>query len=96
MEQLTEIDVKHVANLARLAIKEDELAHYCVQLNDILSEINKILEAPTKEESIMISPCIEEAILMPDEAKELLTKEEVLANASNHNEDYIIVPKVIL
>ena len=43
MDKLTSKEVLHVANLARLNVKEDEIERYSNQLSSILTEINIIL-----------------------------------------------------
>lgn len=51
---MKKINVEHVNDLARL--KEEDLEKYEVQLNDIMTEINKILDVEINTKEIMISP----------------------------------------
>ena len=94
MKNLTEEQVLHVANLARLNVEPDEIAKYGIQLKDILTEINKINELDIEDE-ILISPITNQNMYREDEVKKGVTKEEIFANAKNNDGDYIIVPKVL-
>ncbi|MDD3392562.1 MAG: Asp-tRNA(Asn)/Glu-tRNA(Gln) amidotransferase subunit GatC [Bacilli bacterium] len=95
MEKMSQEKVLHVAKLAKLEVKEEEIEKYSVQLYDILSEIEKIVKVDIAPElNILISPtfnhdCYRDIDKMP------LSKEEVFKNAGSHDDDYIIVPKVI-
>ena len=62
--------VRHIADLAKLNIKEDEMVKYQEQLTDILCEVDKILQVNISEENIMISPsdnqnCFCEDVIKP-------------------------------
>ena len=92
---LTDNDVLHVANLAKLKIEKKEIELYKNQLQDILTEIAKINEVIFAEDEILITPNKNINIYNEDVPNRLLTKEEVLINANNKNDDYIIVPEVI-
>ena len=95
MEKLSKEEILHVAKLAHLNITEDEIEKYSIQLRDILSEIDKINEVQIEENDILIAPTNNRNVYFMDEPKEMLSKEEVLKNANNKNEDFIIVPRVI-
>lgn len=96
MEKLTKEEVKHVADLARLNINEDEFEKYSVQLNDILTEIDKILSVEINEnEEILISTTDASNKLNKDEVGEMLSREDIFKNVENKSGDYIIVPKVL-
>ena len=49
------VDIKHVATLAQLKIEDNELDKYQSQLNDIMTEIEKIVNVEVPNEDIMIS-----------------------------------------
>lgn len=92
-EKLTEKDIKHVVDLARL--KELDLDRYKVQLNDILSEIDKILDVDIKEKEIMISPSENMNCYHEDEPDEMIDKKDVLKMANKSKGDFIVVSRVI-
>ena len=92
---IKEDKVKHIADLAKLNIKDEEMAKYQIQLTDILSEIDKILKVDIKEEEIMISPSANQNVFDEDKIEQHLPKEDMFKNAKRVKGDYIIVPKVI-
>lgn len=93
---LNENEVKHVANLARLQINNDEIELYGKQLYDILTEIEKIINVDVKNESeILISPTTNTNCYKQDKIGHMNSKEEIFKNVKNVSGDYIVVPKVI-
>jgi aspartyl-tRNA(Asn)/glutamyl-tRNA(Gln) amidotransferase subunit C len=96
MEKLTDKEVMHVANLARLNINEDEVEKYKNQLSAILTEIDKITNVDLREEGdILIAPIDHSDVYKEDVEGKMLTKEEIFMNAKNISGDYIVVPKVL-
>ena len=96
MDKLTSKEVLHVANLARLNVKEDEIERYSNQLSSILTEIDKIANVDIKEEGdILISPTSNKNIYKEDIEGHMLTKKEIFKNTNNVVDDYVVVPKVI-
>ena len=90
---MKKINVEHVNDLARL--NEEDLEKYEVQLNDIMTEIDKILDVEINTKEIMISP-IENINRYYDESEiELIDKKEVLEMANKTNGDFIVVSRVI-
>ena len=45
---ISEERVKHIANLAKLNVSDEEMGKYQKQLTDILTEIDKILKVDIK------------------------------------------------
>lgn len=95
MEKLEKKDVYHVALLARLFITEEETKKYEEQLNDILTEIEKIENVEIEPTSYLISPITEEVRLREDVEKKPLTKQEVLQNAHATSGDFISVARAV-
>lgn len=96
MEKLNKEDVKHVADLARLDITEDEIDKYSVQLSDILTEIDKIVNVKIDEnEEILISTTDASNKINKDEVGEMLKTDDMFKNVKNRSGNYIIVPKVL-
>lgn len=93
MEKLNKQNVYHVANLAKLNISESEVDKYQTQLNDILTEIEKI-ENVNIDGNIMISPSNNVNRFNEDDF-EHIDKVEVMAKASKSNGDFIIVSRVL-
>jgi aspartyl-tRNA(Asn)/glutamyl-tRNA(Gln) amidotransferase subunit C len=96
MDKLTAKEVLHVANLARLNVKEDEIERYSNQLSSILTEIDKIATLNIEEEGdILISPTSNKNVYKEDIEGPMLTKKEIFKNTNNTSDDYVVVPKVI-
>ena len=96
MNTLDKHAVIHVADLARLKIDDNDIGKYQLQLNAILTEIDKINKVNIDTSgSILIAPTTNINCYNEDIVGKMLKKEEVLKNASNKNNDYIVVPKVI-
>ena len=78
---INEEQVKHIAKLAKLNIKEDELEKYKKQLSDIMSEIDKIIGVDITNEQIMISPTDNKDNYSDDVVENHISKEEAFKNA---------------
>lgn len=86
--------VKHIANLAKLNIKDEEMSKYQKQLTDILTEIDKIVEVDI-DEDIMISPSDNKNNYSKDEAELHIDRNLAFKNAKNVKSNYITVPKAL-
>ena len=87
--------VRHIADLAKLNIEDDEMSKYQKQLTDILTEIDKILKVDIKNEEIMISPSDNRNVYSLDVIENHISKNDAFKNAKRVKGDYIVVPKVI-
>ena len=87
--------VRHIADLAKLNIEDDEMSKYQKQLTDILTEIDKILKVDIKNEDIMISPSDNRNVYSLDVIENHVSKNDAFKNAKRVKGDYIVVPKVI-
>jgi aspartyl-tRNA(Asn)/glutamyl-tRNA(Gln) amidotransferase subunit C len=92
---LTRGDVAHVAALARLALTDDELERYTVQLAAVLDHAEDLAAfdldgiAPTAHPNASSSP------LRDDEVVPCLPRDEVLAAAPAVEDDRFCVPRII-
>lgn len=87
--------VRHITDLAKLNIEDDEMSKYQKQLTDILTEIDKILKVDIKNEDIMISPSDNRNVYSLDVIENHISKNDAFKNAKRVKGDYIVVPKVI-
>ena len=87
-----EIDIAHVARLARLDLTEEELEGYKTQLGVILDHAAKVqsLEGEPQEESA--HPLGLTNTFREDERRPSLDREEVLAQAPESEDGYFIAP----
>ena len=85
-------DVLHVARLARLALREDEIERLQVQLNAILDAVGKVSELDLADVPPTSHPLALVNVLAPDEPEPCLPVEEALANAPEREGDFFRVP----
>ena len=87
--------VRHVAKLARLALREDQLVKYAPQLGAILQYIEQI----NKIDKTGVEPMAHAApitnVLREDVVTESLPMEKVLMNAPETDGPFFKVPKII-
>ncbi len=93
--KITREEVKHVAKLARLALKEEEIEQFTRQLSDILTYVEKLNELDTKdvEPTLHILPV--NNVLREDEISASIERGRALMNAPDRTEEFFRVPKVI-
>jgi aspartyl-tRNA(Asn)/glutamyl-tRNA(Gln) amidotransferase subunit C len=82
----------HVAHLARLELRDDELARLEVQLNDILAAVSKVAELDLSDVPPTSHPLDVVNVWDEDEPRPCLTAEEALANAPERDGDFFKVP----
>lgn len=88
-------EVEHVAHLARLNLKEDELVKMTEQLDTILSYVDKLGELDTENikettHAFSVSNAFREDKVVPS-----LDQKVALSNAPAENGDSFVVPRVI-
>lgn len=92
---IDEQTVDKVAHLARLELAADEKAELIQDMNKILSFMDKLNEIDTTGVEPLVYMTDEVNILREDEVKQVISTEEALQNAPQHNESYFLVAKVI-
>jgi len=85
-------DVLHVARLARLALREDEIERLQVQLNAILDAVGKVSELDLSDVPPTSHPLALVNVFAADEPAPCLPVEEALANAPEREDDFFRVP----
>jgi len=85
-------DVLHVARLARLALREEEIERLQVQLNAILDAVGKVSELDLSDVPPTSHPLALVNVFAPDEPAPCLPVEEALANAPEREGDFFRVP----
>jgi len=88
-------DVEHVAKLARLEFNEMEKDSLISDLNKVLGYIEKLNELDTENEDIIVNPYYIENKFREDQIQLSMKVEDVISNAPQSLEGYIVVPKVI-
>jgi aspartyl-tRNA(Asn)/glutamyl-tRNA(Gln) amidotransferase subunit C len=96
--KITDEEVRRVAELAALALRDDEVARMAKDLGDILSHIDKLNELDTTGVEPMAQVLFEAeetATLREDRERPSLSNAEALANAPVSGNGYYKVPRVI-
>ncbi|AVP55811.1 glutamyl-tRNA(Gln) amidotransferase subunit C 1 [Clostridium tetani] len=92
---VTKKDVEHVAELARIELSETEKENMIEDLNKVLDYVKKLEELDTESEDIIVNPYYIENKFRSDEIKESMSIDEVMVNAPERLEEYILVPRII-
>ncbi len=93
--QISQKDVKKIAALARLNIKDNDLESYQHHLQDVLNYVQKLNELDT--DNVEPTYYVQEAknVLREDEVKPSLSQEDALKNAPEESNGFFVVPKII-
>ncbi len=93
--QVSKEQILHIANLARLNLKEDEVEEYLKNLDEILNFANIINNAPTEDLGITIGSNEEKNVFRKDEVKIFEDRDALLENAPSKENNMFKVPKII-
>jgi aspartyl-tRNA(Asn)/glutamyl-tRNA(Gln) amidotransferase subunit C len=95
MSRITIDEVKHVANLARLAITEEEAEKFTQQLDSIISFAEQLNELDTEHVEPTSHVLDMKNVFREDISQKGLSVEEVLKNAPEHENGQVKVPSII-
>jgi aspartyl-tRNA(Asn)/glutamyl-tRNA(Gln) amidotransferase subunit C len=90
-----EIDIDHVAKLARLDLSADEKDRLRAQLGLILDHAAKVGEVAADDVPPTAYAIPRANVLRPDEPTPSLSREEALANAPEREGDRFKVPPIV-
>lgn len=90
-----DIDIDHVARLARLALDESELETYRKQLGDILEHAARVQSVATDDVEPTAHPLSLVNGFRPDEVRPSLDRDEVLSQAPEARDGYFVVPPAL-
>ncbi|MCX7816074.1 MAG: Asp-tRNA(Asn)/Glu-tRNA(Gln) amidotransferase subunit GatC [Syntrophales bacterium] len=88
-------EVLHIAHLARLEFEEEEIELFTVQLNEILSYIDKLNAVATKGVEPMTHATALYNVFREDRVENSLKAEEAVANAPDSIGTLFRVPRII-
>lgn len=93
--QVSKEEILHIAKLADLNLKEEEVNTYMGHLEEILNFANVVNKAPIEglQETIGVNEAYN--VFRKDEIVESLEREELLKNAPDQQEGMFKIPKVI-
>jgi aspartyl-tRNA(Asn)/glutamyl-tRNA(Gln) amidotransferase subunit C len=90
-----EIDVEHVARLARLALTDEEKERFRLQLGLILEHAERVGEVAAEDVPPTSHPIPRSNVLRPDDPEPSLTHEEALSTAPEAEDARFKVPRIV-
>ena len=93
--KITDDIVKHIAHLARLEFKGEELESIKGDMEKIIGFMDKLSEVDTEDVEPLIFMNEKVNVLREDKVDQTLTKEDALLNAPKNDSDYFRIPKVL-
>ena len=88
-------EILHIANLAQLELKEEEIDTYILHLQDILNFANIVNNAPVEGLNITIGANEAKNRFRKDEVKRFEDVDSLLANAPTQDQHMFKLPKVL-
>jgi aspartyl-tRNA(Asn)/glutamyl-tRNA(Gln) amidotransferase subunit C len=95
MSAITRDEVAHLARLSRLALADEELDHFAVQLDVIIGAVARVAEVaaddiPPSSHALPLTN-----VYRPDEVRPSLTPEEALSGAPAVEDGRFRVPRIL-
>jgi aspartyl-tRNA(Asn)/glutamyl-tRNA(Gln) amidotransferase subunit C len=90
-----EIDIARVANLARIALTDDEMVEYAAQLVNILDHAERVQALPTDGVEPTSHPLPMVNAFRPDVVTGSLARDDALAGAPDAEDGYFRVPRIL-
>lgn len=88
-------EILHIANLANLKLKDEEIEKYILNLEDILNFANVVNNAPIDGLTETIGANDSYNVFRKDEIKEFGNRDLLLQNAPSQDEGMFKIPKVL-
>ena len=82
-------EVRHVADLARVDLDDDEVERFTEQFGEIIAAFETLDEVPEVERESELAN-----VMRPDEAHDCLSQDEALQNAPESEDGHFKGPKV--
>ena len=94
-EPITRADVEHVAQLARLALTDDEFTRFTGELGHILEHAQDLATLDLDDVEPTAHPLPLTNVTRPDEVRPSLPRDEVLAEAPAVEDRRFRVPRIL-
>ena len=88
-------DVRHVANLARLDLSDNEVTSMTRELGTIVSYIEQLTEVDTEGVGAIANVAGLSNVTRPDQVGAMFNQTTALANAPQANQQAFLVPKAV-
>ena len=95
MSEISEEQVAHLANLARIALTAEEISSLTTELDQIVDSIAKVQQVATPEVPATSHPVPLSNVFRPDVVGETLTIEQALQNAPEHADNRFKVSAIL-
>ena len=95
MEPLSTEDVRHIAQLTRVGLTDDEVERMRVQLTDILAHFQSLAEVDTAGVAPTGHSTDTHTVMRADVPRPSLPRDDVLANAPGDNGEFFVVPRIL-
>jgi aspartyl-tRNA(Asn)/glutamyl-tRNA(Gln) amidotransferase subunit C len=89
------IDIRYVAQLARLALTDDEIEIFGQQLGDLLGHVNALAQLDTQSVAATAQVVESRNVMRDDTERPCLDRERVLAEAPQRQGGFFRVPRII-
>ena len=93
--QVSREELLHIANLASLNLKKDEIDNYLLNLQDILNFANIVSKAPVEGLAETIGANDNYNVFRKDEVRVFEDNEALLENAPDKERNMFKIPRVI-
>jgi aspartyl-tRNA(Asn)/glutamyl-tRNA(Gln) amidotransferase subunit C len=95
MSEISEEQVAHLANLARIALTPEEITSLTSELDQIVDSIAKVQEVATPDVPATSHPVPLQNVFRDDVVGQSLTREQALANAPERTDDRFKVSAIL-
>jgi aspartyl/glutamyl-tRNA(Asn/Gln) amidotransferase C subunit len=92
---LDEKTIRHVGELSKMNLTDEDVKKYQKELAPIMKNINKLNDLNIEGE-MLISPTNNKNILGEDIEGEMLTHQEIFKNVKKESDSYVVVLPVIV
>ena len=93
--EVSKEEIMHIAKLANLKLKEEEIPEYIKNLEDILNFANVVNNAPTEGLKTSVGTIDNVNVFRKDEIKVFEDNKALLQNAPEEEDNMFKIPKVI-
>ena len=93
--KISKEEIMHIAKLANLKLKEEEIPEYIKNLQDILNFANIVNTAKVDDLDTSVSTIEKFNVFRKDEVKVFEDNKALLQNAPEHKDNMFRVPKVL-
>lgn len=95
MSELSAEQVAHLANLARIALTEEEIEHLTAELGQIMQAVEKVSEVATPDVPPTSHPIPMQNVFRDDVVGDVLTVEQALSGAPESDGSRFVVSAIL-